>query len=166
VREWLIPTSDVAGIVYGTITIGALLAAERPKAEGFPRTVGGTALALTLVWAAHAYATVLGHRLSDAEPRAGRAVRPPHQLARLLRHEAAVLKGGVAPLLAHLASWAAGDSLGTAITITIWVCAATLVSAELLAGLRANLSVPALVLQATVGASLGIAVIVLKAILS
>jgi hypothetical protein len=188
-QEILVPGHEAAGIVYGTITMGALLAAESPRSESFPETVGGAALALALVWAAHVYAAVLGHRLGGRPAATG---DPPEEqrlstpadgdempsilepdpvpltkadLRRLLRHELAVLRGGATPLLALLLSWAAGASLGTAITVTLWTCAATVVAAELLAGLRTGTAGRALALQVAVGGSLGVAVIVLKVIL-
>jgi hypothetical protein len=72
-RDWLVPERDAAGVVYGTITMGALLAAESPGRESFPDTVAAAVLALALVWAAHAYATVLGYRLGRPDPKA----KPP-----------------------------------------------------------------------------------------
>jgi hypothetical protein len=68
-RDWLVPERDAAGVVYGTITMGALLAAESPGRESFPDTVAAAVLALALVWAAHAYATVLGYRLGRPDPK-------------------------------------------------------------------------------------------------
>ena len=192
VRDRLVPGRDVAGIVYGTITMGALLAAERPRSETFPETVGAAVLALALVWAAHAYATLLGHRLGgpdrrarvtaepgdpdtdavdgadveDATPRDPEQVRlSAAEIFELLRHDLGVLKGGAIPLLALLLSWAADASLDTAVTATLWTCAGTLVAAELIAGLRASRGPVALALQMLAGASLGVALITLKVIL-
>jgi hypothetical protein len=165
VRAWLVPARDAAGATYGTITIGALLAAERPRAETFARTIGGAVLALVLVWAAHTYAAVLGHRLSESKTDAPPAPLSADRLGTLIRDEVAVLKGGVVPVLALLLAWVAGASLGTAITVTVYACAGTLVAAELLAGVRAHLAIPALILQTAFGACLGIAVLALNAII-
>ena len=181
--------------------MGALLAAERPRSETFPETVGAAALALALVWAAHTYAALLGHRLrgpdepatvgADAVGVGGTEVatasrqeqerrapvkaegalgaqRLPFSAAevrKLLRHELAVLRGGAIPLVALLLSWAAGASLDTAVTATLWTCAGTLVVAELIAGLRAAAGLVALLLQVLAGGSLGVAVVALKVIL-
>jgi hypothetical protein len=186
--------------VYGTITMGALLAAESARGESFRRTVEASVLALGLVWAAHAYAAVLGHRLArpgtrtptdedSSQPTASRAApngpgatedhpkpgpvnelagQPPlsaAELGRLLGHEFAVLKGGVAPLLALFLSWAAGASLATAITATLWTCAGTLIAAELIAGLRTSAGAPTIALHMATGASLGAGLLALRAIL-
>ena len=182
--------------------MGALLAAESARNESFGQTVEAAILALGLVWAAHAYAAVLGHRLGGPEtsgPAGDRssapdaitrgAERPPSrggssrpepaatepvtgvrplsaaELRRLLGHEFAVLKGGALPLLALLLSWATGASLGTAITVTLWTCAGTLVVAELIAGLRMSAGRLTVVLHMVMGASLGGALLALKAIL-
>ena len=185
--------------------MGALLAAESPQRENFPDTIGAAALALALVWAAHAYAAVIGHRLKTPEPapqsldearaadarldatdveagmvreQDGLAANEPaarvvaeqspfsaRELRKLLRHEFAVLKGGAVPVLALLIGWAAGASLDTAVTVTLWTCAGTVVAAELVAGLRASASPLALALQVAAGSSLGAAVILLKVVL-
>lgn len=96
---------------------------------------------------------------------ASRSPLAARELRMVLRHEFAVLKGGVIPLLALLLCWAAGASLNTAITATLWTCAGTLVAAELLAGLRASVGPLALAVQVAAGASLGVAVILLKVVL-
>jgi hypothetical protein len=198
VRDFFVPGRDAAGIVYGTITMGALLAAERPRSETFPETVGAASLALALVWAAHTYAALLGHRLrgpdqpatvgadadgvdgtevATATPQEQEPAKPAGapgaqqlpfsaaEIRKLLRHELAVLRGGAIPLVALLLSWAAGASLDTAITATLWTCAGTLVVAELVAGLRAAAGPVALLVQVLAGGSLGVAVIALKVIL-
>ena len=48
--------SNVGGLVYGTITVAALLAAERAQRETYPETVGAVLIAIALLWVAHAYA--------------------------------------------------------------------------------------------------------------
>jgi hypothetical protein len=62
-RDWIAPGGDAEGVVYGTITMGALLAAESPGRENFPETVASAVLALVAVGIAHAYAAVIAHRL-------------------------------------------------------------------------------------------------------
>ena len=52
-----------AGVVYGTILIGALIAAESGMHDGYPDLIGSSTLALGIYWLAHSYSTVLGRRL-------------------------------------------------------------------------------------------------------
>ena len=191
-RDWLLPGRDTEGIVYGTITMAALLAAEQPRSENYPKTIISVVLALGLVWAAHTYAAVLGERMRrrrghacavvaeacDAGPQGGdrreaatgsaaapgEAILAPRWRV-VLGHQFAVLKGGVLPLAALLASWAAGASLGTAIMATLWTCVGTLIIAELVAGLRASARPAALALQVLAGASLGVTVLLLEVVL-
>jgi hypothetical protein len=193
IRERLIPGRDAEGIVYGTITMGALLAAEQARSETYPKTIIGVALALGLVWAAHTYAAVLGERMRERGERGASAVTPNRGDAqvpqsdqrrrasaapagdedaatarhwrRFMGHQFAVLKGGVLPLAALFASWAFGASLSSAIIATLWTCVATLILVELAAGLRASARPALLALQVLVGASLGGAVLLLEVIL-
>jgi hypothetical protein len=198
-QGWLAPGLDAQGMVYGTITMGALLAAEDPASENFPKTLVSVVLALLAVWAAHTYAALTAHRLSrgrrqlwgnstsaasgsdvddgevgveDGAVAGGRAAgAPPSRAPRraelwsLVKHELAVLEGGVLPLVALIVSWVAGASLRTAILVTLATCAGTLIATELLVGLRAAAGPAVLALQVLAGASLGLAVLALEVIL-
>jgi hypothetical protein len=191
-QDWLAPGGDAEGLVYGTITMGALLAAESPRSENFPETVASAVLALVAVGIAHAYAAVVGHRLrhgrramlarttdishdetatADGEGGASEAageVLAPRTAAQwwsLAIEELALLKGAVLPLAALVISWIAGASLATAIVATLATCAGTLVATEVLVDLHAPGGPVALSLRIVAGASLGLAVLALYVIL-
>ena len=66
--RWVEPEDNPGGVVYGTIAVGAVLAADAPRLESFTSTLEATALTLVLYWFAHTYAYVVGHRL-QGEPR-------------------------------------------------------------------------------------------------
>ncbi len=145
--------------VYGAITVGALLAAEAPRRETYPRTLGAVAVALLLYWLAHAYAGRLEIRLHRGEPLS---------LAGLwdtMRHELYLLAGAVVPLVALAVCWALSASLNTAVTAGLWTAAAFIAAVELAAGLRAGLSGLALAGQTAAGALFGGLLIVLRVVL-
>jgi hypothetical protein len=52
------------GVIYGVIVIGALLAAESGRHEGYADTLGSALLATGLYWLAHAYAALVGGRVT------------------------------------------------------------------------------------------------------
>src|SRR5580693_6727675 len=118
--DWAWPVSLVSvqiklsGAIYGTITAGALLAAEFSRRESYGKTIAALVLALVLYWLAHAYAA-----------NADRRIREQKQLTAkdfggdLLR-ELPILGGASIPLLAILIFGLAGASLGTAITAALW----------------------------------------------
>src|ERR1019366_2743617 len=54
------------GLVYGTIAIGALLAAETAQSETYIETVGGVLIALVIYWLAHAYSEFTQSGLTTA----------------------------------------------------------------------------------------------------
>jgi hypothetical protein len=157
--DWALPGENPAGAVYGTITVGALLAAESNLHDTYPETVGSVVVALLIYWLAHSYADLLGRRLTAHERLTAR------ELGRSLGRDWAIVRGAGAPLLALLLGWAAGASQATAVTAALWTCAASLVAFELLAGLRARAHRADLVLELCVGAAMGVGVILLRVIL-
>ncbi len=157
--EWALPGENPAGAVYGTITLGALLAAEDGLHDTYAETVGSVVVTLLLYWLAHSYAELLGQRLATGERLSARA------LGQALGRDWAIVRGTAAPLLALLVAWAVGAGQQTAVTVALWTCAGCLVAFELLAGLRARARPGELALEVCVGAAMGLGVIALRAIL-
>lgn len=147
------------GVVYGTLTIGALLAAESAVRETYAATVGAVALAMLVYSLAHSYSEFAEHRLERKQP----LTLPV--LTRTLTHGLMVGVGAAVPLLALLICWAAGVDLTSAVDAAIWTSAAMIVLVEVVAGVRAELSGRALVVQIAAGAVFGLLVIALKLIL-
>ena len=154
-----LPAYNLGSAVYGLISVGALLAAESASRESYGETVGAVALAAVLLWLAHAYSEWVYYRARAGEglTRAG--------LRRMLRRELPVLAGGTPPLLAVLIAWAAGAGLGSAITIALWISVAAILTAEVAAGLQADLSGREVALQAVVGSAFGLLILGVKLIL-
>jgi hypothetical protein len=151
--------SNVGGLVYGTITVAALLAAERAQRETYPETVGAVLIAIALLWVAHAYAEYTAQHLKAAEKLSVVA------FGRTMVHDLSILLGAAIPLLILLVSWAAGSRLTTAVTGAIWSAAAVLALIELAAALRARLTGRELIAQVSVGLLLGLLVIAIKLVL-
>lgn len=141
------------------ILIGALLAAESGRHEGYPDAIGSAVIATGLYWLAHAYASVLGRRLSSG----GRLTASALALA--LAHDWALVRGAAIPLLALLIAWAAGAQQEAAVTAALWSAIGSLIVFELLAGVRSRATPAELVLDAAVGLAMGMAILVLKIIL-
>jgi hypothetical protein len=146
-------------VIYGVIVIGALLAAESGSHESYLDTVGSAAIALWLYWLAHAYADVLGHRLQRNER------LHPGALGRALLDESAILTGASLPLLALLLAWATGAAQATGVEAALWTSVASLIAFELLAGIRARATPGELALEASVGMTMGLAILALKVVL-
>lgn len=148
-----------AGLVYGTVTVAALLAAESARRETYVKTVVSVAVTLILYWLAHAYAEYAGHRIEHEEHFAYGG------LARTAVHEFAVVIGAVIPLAVLLGCWAFGAALPAAVSAAIWTAIGTIVALELGIGIRAGVSGGELVKQTLFGALLGVLVIVLRIVL-
>jgi hypothetical protein len=146
-------------VVYGLILIGALLAAESGRHETYLDTVLSTVIAAALYWLAHAYADVLGDRLQQQERLSARA------FAQALAHDWGIMRGAALPLLALLLAWAAGAPLHSAVTAALWTAIASLVVFELFAGVRSRATPRELALDACVGATMGVGILLLKIVL-
>jgi hypothetical protein len=151
--------ANPAPLIYGTITVGALLDAESARAETYAETVGAVVIAMLLVWLAHSYAQLMGRRLKGGERLAFRAARE------MAVHELSILTGAAVPLVAVLIAWLAGATLGWAVTAAIWTAAAMIVVIEVVAGLRAELSRGVFMIQTVFGVLLGLLIIALKLVL-
>lgn len=155
----LLPGRNPAEAVYGTVTAGALLAAESGLRETYPETVGSLTLAVVLYWFAHSYADVLGLRLSK------RGALTWGELWHTFVQDWAIVRGAAAPVLAVIVAWAAGAQQTVAVTAGVWTAVASLIAFELAAGLRSKARPREMVLQVTVGATFGTGILALRALL-
>ena len=156
---WIVPRRNPAGAVYGLITIGALLAAESGLRDTYPETVGSAAIAVVLYWFAHSYADVLGLRISEQRRLSS------SELWHTFVQDWSIARGSSMPLLALLVAWAAGASQPTAVTAAVWTAVASLIAFELAAGIRSRSEPAELVLEVLVGATMGVAILALRALL-
>jgi len=145
--------------VYGTIAVGALLAAETAQRENYAETIGALALTIVLYWLAHAYASSATRRLREQEHLTVKG------FAQAMLEQAPILAGAIAPLAMLVVFGAAGASLGHAVTAGLWTAAATVVAIEVTAAVRAGGEGLELVGQAAIGVVLGLLVIALKLVL-
>jgi hypothetical protein len=150
---------NLAGAVYGTIAVAALLAAESARRETYLSTVAAVVITLALYWLAHSYAEFTGERLRTGEriTLAG--------FSRMMARELTILIGAAVPLGVLLIAWGNGASLTTAVNAAIWTSAAMIALIELIVGLRSDLSGRELAAQAMLGGVLGLAVVALRVVL-
>jgi hypothetical protein len=157
--RWVEPGDNPSGVVYGTIAVGAVLAAESTRRETFPDTIEATLLILGLYWIAHTYATVVGTRLKELE------TLSPSGLWRAFLHEGAIVKGAAIPIAVLVALWVAGVSLDTGVTAALWTSAGALAAFELVAALRTRVTRAQRLAQGSVGALLGTGVLLVRVVL-
>jgi len=160
--DWVgvvIPEDNPAGVIFGIVTIGAVLAAESGLHETFAEAIGSVVVTLGVYWLAHTYSDLLGRRLAGGEH------LTPGVLARGLAHDWAIVRGATLPLLALAVAWAVGASQETAVSAAVWTCVASLVAFELMAGVRAGSDPAELALEGAVGTAMGLGILALRAIL-
>ncbi len=148
-----------ARVVYGMITVGALMAAEAGHHESYADLVASAFIATALYWLLHAYSAVLGHRLATRDR------LNPSTLIHGLAEESPILSGAALPLLALLIAWATGASQETAGTAALWTAVVGLVAFELVAAVRSRASARELVLEVGVGVAMGVAILGLRVVL-
>jgi hypothetical protein len=146
-------------LVYGTIAVGALLAAESARQETYLETVGAVAITLLLYWLAHSYSEFIDRRLEHGKPFSFDG------FAEAALHELAVLVGAAIPLIVLVSWWVAGASLGAAVSAAVWTSAIVIVAIEIVIGRRAELPGRAFVTQTAFGATLGLLVIAVRLVL-
>lgn len=159
VGERLVSGGNAAGVVYGVITIGALMAAESGRHESYLDLLASALVATLLFWLAHAYADLLGQRLTTGE---GLTVGA---LGRALAHDWAIVRGAALPLIALVIAWLLGASREAGVTASLRTAVVTVVVLEVIAGIRANSTRTELLLKAGVGVTMGIAILAVKGIL-
>jgi hypothetical protein len=157
--ERLIPSDNLAGVVFGLIAIGAVLAAESASHESYLDTLVSAAIAAGLYWLVHAYGDVLGRRLMRAEHLSARS------LGRTLIHDWAIIVGAAVPLLALVLCWVAGAARETAVTVSLWTVIVTVILLELIAAIRSRATPLELAVEVGVGATMGLAILALKIVL-
>lgn len=159
ILRFIEPEENPAGVVYGTIAVGTVLAAESARRDTFPDTIGATVLVLLLYWMAHTYAGVTGDRLKTRE-----SLSWPG-LWRSFVHEAAIAKGAALPVAVLLVLWTTPVTLNTAVLVAVWTSAASLVFYEVVAAFRSPLSARERFLQVLMGSLLGAGVLVVRLLL-
>ena len=157
--DWIVPAKNPTRVVYGIITVGALMAAESGHHESYADAVGSAFIATGLYWLLHAYSSVLGRRLATG----GRLTASA--LSHSLTEEWAIVRGAAVPLIALLLAWAAGASQETGVTAALWSAVASLVAFELVAGIRSRATPRELALEVGVGMAMGGAILALKVLL-
>jgi hypothetical protein len=149
----------LSGAIYGTITAGALLAAEFARRETYTKTISALVIALVLYWLAHAYAANADKRIRDQQK------LTVEGFADDLRHELPILAGASIPLFAIVIFGLAGATLGTAISAALWTAAAVIAAIELTAATRSGARGRELAIHAVIGIALGLLVPAINAIL-
>lgn len=157
--DWIVPVRNPARVVYGVITVGALMAAESGHHESYAELVGSAFIGTALYWLLHAYSAVLGHRLATRDRLS------PSRLRHGLAEESPILSGAAIPLLALLIAWVTGAGQETGVTVALWTAVVSLVVFELVAALRSRASAAELVLEVGVGVAMGVAILGLRTVL-
>jgi hypothetical protein len=146
-------------LVYGTIAVGTLLAAESARQETYVETVFAVAITLLLYWLAHSYSEFVDRRLEHGKPFS------LDGFADAALHELAVLVGAAIPLIVLVIWWLADASLGAAVSAAVWTSAIVIVVIEIVIGRRAELSGREFVTQTAFGTILGLLVIAVRLLL-
>jgi len=150
---------SLAGLIYGTISVAALLAADSARSETYAKTIAAVGGLMILYWIAHTYSEFTAERIESHEPFTYRGLMAE------ARRDLTVLIGAAIPFVEILVFWSVGAPLTTAVTSASWTAAGIVAAIEIVIGIRAKLTGRELVRQTTVGALLGLLIVALRVIL-
>lgn len=159
VSDWLVPDVNPAGVVYGVLAIGTLIAAEGARRETYGDVTAASLLALFLYWLAHTYAHHFASRLEDEQ---GVGLRP---ILTDLLHEGALLEGAALPIVAVLLCWLVRAPLSSGVNAALWTAGVELFGLELASALRRQLHSWELAVEVVIGALLGAGVLLVHVLL-
>jgi len=146
-----------AGFLYGALVAAAVIAVSSSVMESARALTLAVVEVLIIYWAAHVYSRVLADRLADPSATFGERTREA------LRHEVAVLAGGIPALVVFGAASAAGATISTAANIALLATIVLLGSAGYVVGRQAGARGWNLAGEVAVAAALGILIFTLKA---
>jgi hypothetical protein len=155
----LSPERNLSGTIYGTITAGALLAAESAYRQTLLQAASALGTTLALYWLAHTYASLLEQRLRTAQRWTAR------DFVTGLLHEWPIVQGAFIPMIVLIASAAAGASVRAAEYTALASSAALLLVLEVVAGRRTKVKGAVAMADVAVGIVLAAGLIVVKALL-
>jgi hypothetical protein len=155
IARWLGLRANPAGVIFGTITVGAVLAGENAKGETVRTSIEVACLVVALFWVVHAWSDDTGRRV---EQHRRLEWRP---LLEALEHQGSILRSILLPIVVLVIAGLAGASDATALWVGTLTCAATLVLIELVSALRNRLPVTQVLVETAAGATFGCALLVL-----
>jgi hypothetical protein len=150
---------DPGAAIYGTLTVGAVLAAESTRDIHLVSALIGTSVAVILYWLAHGYSAGMSRRLSRKTPLTWAGFRND------LRREWGIVEGATIPLVPTFIAAGFGMRPAAVYALGLWIVAISLVAYELLAGIAIGLKNWALLGQTAIGAVLAVGIVALKALL-
>jgi hypothetical protein len=154
---WVLDPRDNPGsLIYGLLTVGAVISAESGTTLHQGREILAAAAAVFIYFMIHGYSTLLGNRLGGA------GVLGRRELRQALRDELAILRGASLPVLAMVVAMLLGANANTMEWAGILAAVLLLVLFEALAGLRSHLDRHWVWLQAALGAFFGLLLAMLK----
>ncbi len=130
IGHFLLPENNAAGTIYGTLTVGVLLAAESSQHASAWRDIAAVMGALLVYWLAHGYAHSLGHRLSNPGDSDG------HGVLHELREQWTIMRGASVPLVIFIVVVALGFSEHVAVIDALITSIVLLIMFEGIAAFR------------------------------
>ena len=146
-----------AGLLYGALVAASVIAVSSSVMESPRALTAAVVEVLVIYWAAHVYSRVLADRLADPSATFGERTREA------LRHEIAVLAGGIPALVVFAVVSAAGATISTAANVALAATIVLLGSAGFVVGRQAGARGWNLAGEVAVAALLGLLIFTLKA---
>lgn len=139
IGNFILPSSNPVGTVYGTLAVGVLFAAESTEPNPALQDIAAVVGTLIVYWLAHAYAYTLAGRLIP-----GPDDPPPHGVVKELGRQWTIVRGGLTEIVVFLVALAFGASSHEAVIAALISSIVLLLVFEAIAGVRGQLGGKAL----------------------
>lgn len=153
---WIDPSVGTKGIVYGTITVGTVVAIDGSHSTSTTRLVTTTALVLVLYYVAHVYAEILSRRFENP------CAVSTSLIIEVMGAESGIVRGASLPIIAMAISTLLGAGTNSVQVVGLVITVLCLVTFEVIAGIKAHFTPTQLLVQAAVGVGFGVGIIAIR----
>jgi hypothetical protein len=154
--RWLGLRANPAAVIFGTITVGAVLAGENVKGETVAKSAEAALLVVLLYWFVHSWSDDTGDRIAQRR----RLLWRPFVGA--LEHQSTILRSVLIPVAALVAAGLSGATDSTALWVGTATCAVVLVLIEFVSAMHNRLPAPQVLAETMAGAVFGCTLLVLR----
>ena len=157
---WLDPEEYAAGVIYGILLVGIVVAIEWANGNGSWRDIESEFGVLVLYWLIHTYAKVVGDQYASHERWSLASI------GRALVHESAIVRGGIIPIFLMTFATFCGFADSTVTGLGLLTVVLLLIFFQGVAAHRAGMRGWILSAQVVVGLFFGACLVGLKYLMS
>lgn len=150
--------ANYAAAIYGSILVAALVSTLDEEDAAAGALAVAVLTTMVVFWLAHVWADVVAERLETGERISSADLR------RLARRQWPMIEAAAAPVAALVLAWTGVLSLDLAVWLALGLSIVQLAAWGMVVGFRTSATLPLALLSGAVNATLGLLIVVLKAL--